>query len=159
MSLEVFVYTMNRGVHNGAWSRYNFPWVCEHFAHLDNTLYIRHGNIVSYVQEGAVTDNGANFNGVIQWPWLDFGKPGVNKMFHGFDIVGDGSVSIQIGYDQTNFGSFTASYAIPPDSVPGEVIPYELNVPTFSIKLIYDGGQNWRWDAFTMYMEDMRLEA
>lgn len=152
----VFVYTMNRGLHNGAWSRYVFPWNCEHFTHLENLLYIRHGDIVSYVQEGHVTDNGTAFDGVIQWPWLDFGAPGVLKKLLGFDIIGEGTASLEIGYDQSNGGNFTASFAIPPDSVPGEVIPFHDLLPSMSIKITYDGGQVWRWDQFTLYLSDER---
>ena len=62
----VFIYTMNRGVQGGAWSRYVFPWTIEHFAQLETTLYMRHENDVSFVIEGALDDDGVNFDGVIQ---------------------------------------------------------------------------------------------
>ncbi len=152
----VFIYTMNRGVNNGAWSRYVFPWTIEHFTHLENLLYMRHGDIVSFAIEGAVDDDGVNFEGVIQWPWLDFGQPGVNKMLIGFDIVGEGTSSIEIGYDQTALGTFTTKYAIPVDTYPGQIIALPVNAPSMSIRLTYDGGQAWQWNAFNLYLEDMR---
>lgn len=155
-SLDVFVYTMNRGVRSGAWSRYRFPWNCEHFAHLKNFLYIRHGDSVSVVQEGALDDNGVDFDGVIQWPWLDFGLPGVNKSMIGFDIVGLGTSNIEIGYDQTVTGTFTPSYAISPDTLPGQIIPFPIQAPSMSVRLTYDGGQAWQWNALQLYLQDMR---
>jgi len=133
----VFIYTMNQGLQGGAWSRYVFPWTCEHFAHLGPTLYIRHGDDVSLVIEEATNDDGAAFNGVIQWPWLDFGQPGVNKMMHGFDIVGTGLSNIEVGYDQTNLTTFTTAYAIPADTYPGLMIPLPVNAPSLCVKLTY----------------------
>lgn len=155
----VFVYTMNRGVQGGAWSRYVFPWTCEHFAHLENTLYVRHGDDVSFVIEGATDDDGTGFTGVIQWPWLDFGQPGVNKHMIGFDIVGDGTSSIEIGYDQTNLGTFTTSYPIPVDTYPGQIIPLPLQAPSMSVKLTYDTDQAWQWNALNLYLQDQRVTA
>jgi hypothetical protein len=96
---------------------------------------------------------------VIQWPWLDFGQPGVNKMLIGFDIVGEGTSAIEIGYDQTAFGSFTASYAIPPDTYPGQVINLPLNAPSMSVRLTYDGGQAWQWNSLNLYLQDQRATA
>lgn len=155
----VFVYTMNRGIRNGAWSRYVFPWTCEHFAHLENNLYIRHGAIVSYVDLDGNTDDGVGFEGVIQWPWLSFGRPGVDKMFVGFDLVGDGTASVEVGYDQTAGGNFTAKYALPADTVPGQVIPFPVQAPSFSLRLTYDKSQDWQWNALQVYLNDQRTTA
>ena len=152
----VFVYTMNRGVQGGAWGRYVFPFTIEHFTHLENTLYMRHGDIVSYVVETAIDDDGVGYEGMIQWPWLDFEQPGVNKMLQSFDIVGKGTSSIEIGYDQSNFGSFTTPYAIPVDSYPGQVIPFNLLGPSFSVRLTYDASQAWQWNALNLHLSEMR---
>ena len=156
----VFIYTMNRGVQSGAWSRYVFPFTIEHFAHLENTLYLRHVDDVSFVIEGATDDDGVGYQGVIQWPWLDFGQPGVNKMLIGFDIVGNGTSSIEIGYDQTNFGTFTAPYPIPVDSYPGgQMIPFPVNAPSLCVRLTYDGLQAWQWNALNLYLQDQRVTS
>ena len=153
---QVFIYTMNRGSNQGAWSRYIFPWNIEHFAHLQNTLYMRHGDVVSYAIHNSLFDDGAPFDGVIQWPWLDFGQPGANKMMLGFDIVGEGTSSIEIGYDQTNLGSFTTSYPVPVDTYPGQMIPLFIMAPSLSVRLTYDGGQDWQWNSMNLYLQDMR---
>lgn len=155
----VFIYTMNRGVQQGAWSRYVFPWTIEHFAHLESDLYLRHGDVVSVVLEDGTDDDGVGFQGVIQWPWLDFGQPGVNKHLIGFDIVGEGTSSIEVGYDQTQGGVFTEAYAIPADTYPSQLIPLPLQAPTMSIKLTYDGSQAWQWNALNLYLQDQRVTA
>jgi len=138
---QVFIYTMNRGVQGGAWSRYIFPWTIEHFAHLENTLYMRHGDIVSYAIEDVHNDDGQPYEGVIQWPWLDFGAPGTNKLLDAFDIVGYGPLGckIQIGYDQGDLNAFTVEYDIPSDSLNAQIIPLPLTAPTMSVKLTFPG--------------------
>lgn len=155
----VFIYTMNRGVQGGAWSRYVFPWTIEHFAHFENSLYMRHGDDVSFAIEGGTDDDGTGFEGVIQWPWLDFGQPGVNKMLTGFDIVGEGTSSIEIGYDQTALGTFTTKYPIPVDTYPGQIIPMPVNAPSMCVRLTYDVDQAWQWNALNLYLQDMRVTS
>ena len=156
---QVFIYTMNRGVNQGAWSRYIFPWNIEHFSHLENTLYMRHGDVVSYAIPAGLDDDGAPFDGTIQWPWLDFGVPGLNKMLVGFDIVGEGTCSIEIGYDQNVAGRFTTSYPVPIDTYPGQVINLPVNAVSMSVRLTYDGGQDWQWNSLNLYLRDMRVTA
>lgn len=155
---QVFIYTMNQGgTQGGSWSRYIFPFTIEHYAHLANDLYLRAEDTVHRVIEGGLNDNGVNFEGVIQWPWLDFGAPGVNKMMEGFDIVGEGTSSIEVGYDQTALGTFTTKYPIPVDTYPGQLIPMAVNAPTMSVRLTYDGGQAWQWNALSLYLLDQRV--
>lgn len=157
---QVFIYTMNKGhSQGGAWSRYIFPFNIEHYAHLSNDLYLRAGDTVHRVIEGGLNDNGVNFEGVIQWPWLDFGMPGVNKLMVGFDIVGEGTSSIEIGYNQSAGGTFTTKTAIPVDTYPGQIIPISVHTPSMAIRLTYDGGQAWQWNAFNLYLQDQRPTA
>ncbi len=158
MSNQVFIFTMNQGRGTrGRWSRYVFPFTVEVFAHLKGDLYLRHGDTVSKVVEGELYDDGFEFEGVVQWPWLDFRSPGRDKLMMGFDIVGEGTSSIEVGYDQTGLGVFTESFAIPADTLPGQIIPLPVTAPSFSIKLTYDGGQAWEWNAFQLYLQEFRI--
>ena len=150
----VFIYTMNRGVQGGAWGRYVFPWTIEHFTHLENTLYMRHGDDVSFAVEGGLDDDGNNFPGVIQWPWLDFGQPGVDKHLEGFDIISKGTSSIQFGTKQTDLNAFTPLFAVPVDTVEGEIIPTPIDFPSLSVKLTYDGGFAWQWNALSLWLQE-----
>jgi hypothetical protein len=152
----VYVFTRNAG--KGKWSRYVYPFSVDAFAQLGNDCYIRHGDIVSKVDENAVTDevNGVatNFEGIVQWGWLDLGNPGQTKMLEAFDIVASGNPSVSFGYDQTNMARFTDAYAVGPDSVPGTPIPMPLAAPSLSTKVTFPGGEKWSLQSVTLYVDD-----
>lgn len=169
---HVFVYTMTRIGQVGAWSRYEFPFVVEDWAIAGDALYLRSGDLVHRVDDQVlgdeilVNDGGelpvprvVPFPGLIRWPWLDFGQPGVTKLLYGFDVVGNGAVSVSFGIDQTNGGLFTPGYLVPPDTVPGMVIPMPLAAPSLAVELRYDGSERWQWNALQLYLQDSRPMA
>ena len=158
---HVFVYTMTRVGQVGAWSRYVFPFVIDDWAIRGDDLFLRSGNFIHRMDDTVVGDEVypgqiEPFPGMIQWPWLDFGMPGVTKSLYGFDVVGIGEVAVQFGYDQTNGGTFTDPYTVPPDTVPGMVIPMPLSAPSLAVRLTYDGSEAWQWNAFSLYLQDLR---
>lgn len=158
---HVFVYTMSRVGQVGAWSRYVFPFVISDWAIRGDDLFLRSGNFIHRIDDEVVGDEVSPgdirlFEGMIQWPWLDFGQPGLTKSLYGFDMVGIGDVSVEFGYDQSNGGAFTPPYLVPADTVPGMVIPMPLSAPSFSVRLTYDGSQQWQWNAFSLYLQDLR---
>ena len=172
MITSAFVYSMTRMGQVGAWSRYEFPFVVDDWAIAGDTLYLRSGDFIHRVDDSVVgdeigtevnVDGGEKwrfeivpFKGVIQWPWLEFGQPGVTKMLYGFDIVGQGDVSVSFGIDQSNGGLFTPDYRVPADTVPGLVIPMPLAAPSLSLRLTYDGSEPWQWTALGLYLQDLR---
>lgn len=154
---EVFVYTMNRVGQVGAWSRYLFPFEISAFAQLGDKMLVRAGESIIELDDELLVDfEGDEDEGAItatlQWPWLDFGRPGGTKMLHGFDIVGIGAPEIEVGYDQTNLGTFTEPYELPADSLPGQMIAFALSAPSMSIRLTYTGA--WEFNALNLYMND-----
>jgi len=161
MSTQFFVYSISSIGQVGAWSRYVFPYTVDDWCLGGDGLYLRSGDFIHVLQEdllGDETDPGTiePATGLIQWPWLDFGQPGVTKSLYGFDVVGTGDVAVSFGYDQSNGGYFTDPYAIPADTVPGMVIPMPLSAPSLSVRLTYDGTQAWQWNAFSLYLQDLR---
>ncbi len=155
MSTTTFIYTIHGA--KGAWSRYVFPFAIEAFAQLGDALYIRAGDAIYRVDESAVDDDGTDFSGLVQWPWLDFGQPGVTKMLEGFDYVGEGQApSVRFGYDQRNVAALTPAYGISADTVPGTMIPYGFTAPTFSFRLEFAGGASWRVLGASLYVHDDR---
>jgi len=155
----VFVYTMTQTGKVGAWSRYQFPISVDAFAQLGNDLYIRNGDVVSIVNEDAVADDvdgsPVEFGGTVQWPWLDFGQPGVTKMLEGFDIVSTGAPSVSIGYDERNLSAFTDPYAVDADTLVGGIIPLPVMGPTFSIKVDFAPGEKWQLQSVNLSLFDM----
>ena len=121
MNTAVFVYSMTQIGQVGAWSRYEFPFAIDDWAIAGDALYLRSGDYIHAVDDAVTGDevspgNVQPFPGMIQWPWLEFGQPGVTKMLYGFDIVGQGAVSVSFGIDQTNGSLFTPGYTVPADS-------------------------------------------
>jgi hypothetical protein len=109
------------------------------------------------------------FNGVIQWPYLDLNSLAANKMMMGFDLVGDGDVQVQFGYNQQDPSSFndnanfTSSTSVSPvyelaiaGTVPGTPVPMPINAPAVTVILTFPGDQAWTWEAFNIYVVDQK---
>lgn len=173
---QAFVFTMN-GQGLRTWSRYVFPDVITDWTLNGGILYLRTaGNLVWQWDEGTLVDDfgGANvaFNGVIQWPYVDLGPLGINKSLEGVDIVGDGEVIIQIGFnenDKTSFSdnpnfatstSVTAPYTVSTaDTVPGTPIPIPVTAPSYTVIFTFPGNQAWSWQAASMYFINTNQSA
>ena len=170
---QAFVLTIN-GPGTKSWSRYVFPDVITDWTLSAGTLYLRSaGNLVWQLDANTLVDDfgGANvlFKGVIQWPYLDLGPLGTNKMLVGVDLVGDGDVSVQVAFDQADRTSFsdnagfaTSTSVTTPydvaiaDTVPGEPLPFPINAPSYSLILTFSGNQAWSWEAANLYLADQR---
>ena len=166
MSTTVFVYTMNRTGEVGAWSRYVWPFHVDNFCQHEGELFIRAGNDVLVVDEDAVFDFAGDerqipFDGIIQWPYLDFGQPGVKKAFAGVDVstINAVNVDIEVGYNQNDPSAFTAPYSIPGDTVPGMIVPIPLVAESFSLRLTLSSFDRWKLQAVTVYFNDQRVGA
>lgn len=167
----VYVYTATRIGQPGAWSRSIYPWPWEYTALKGSRQYIRSGDDVYYIDETKLDDDRMTSPptpvletvpviAVIQWPWLDFGAPGQTKMLVGFDVVGNGVVDVQFGFDQRDQNAFTPAYRIPADTVPGGIIPMPLAAPTLSMRLTFDSSLgSWEWMASNLYFQDFRSTA
>lgn len=161
MQSQFFIYSISSVGQVGAWSRYVLPFATDEWCFAGESLYVRSGDYIHVLDDEVLGDEVLPsdirpFDGMIQWAWLDFGQPGVTKSLYGFDVVGLGNVSVSFGYDQSNGGYFTDPYTVPADTVPGMVIPMPLSAPSLSVRLTYDGTQAWQWNAFTLYLQDLR---
>jgi len=155
-----YVYTQSRIGGIGAWSIYEFPDPIEYTAQRDGKLYVRSGDSIYLIDESTGQDDGAAVPGLIQWPWLDFGQPGVQKTMVGLDFVGTGSPQVSIGYDETSLSAFTTPYAIDADTQPGQIIPIPVGGPSFSLRVDYAGASGrWELQAATLYLQDQRTTA
>jgi len=168
---QAFVLTIN-GAGTRTWSRYVFPDTITDWTLNNGILYMRTaGNLVWQFDQNTLVDDfgGANvgFNGVIQWPYLDLGTLGLNKMLIGLDLVGTGSVTIQVGFNQadpTTFSDnagFSTSMNVTPvytvsaaDLVPEEPLPIPINAPSYTVILTFGPNQAWSWQAANLYLQD-----
>lgn len=157
---EVFVYTLNQVGKIGAWSRYVFPFAIDAYAQRGNSMFVRNGDTVFEITHdaGTVDFEGSPeeqpFEAVLHWPFLDFGSPGTETQLNGFDVVGFGQASISVGWEQkqiTNPAFYTEPFLMPEDSLTGDMIPLPVVAPTMSLKLVYQGGQDWQFNALNIY--------
>ena len=94
------------------------------------------------------------FEGVIQWPWLDLSNFGYNKMLDGFDIVGTGTVTVNLLWDETNLNAMTPDYVIEgADTLPGQPVAMPINAPSMSLKLTFAANQVWSWQSANLYAQ------
>jgi hypothetical protein len=177
---QAFVLTMN-GSGQKSWSRYVFPATITDWTLNAGVLYMRTAtNLVwSFTDQVVGCDDAPGsagavnipFNGIMQWPYLNAGVLGLNKMMVGIDIVGDGNVFIQVAYNQGDKSSFndsplftsstsvTAPYLVTiADTVPEEPLPFPCNAPSYSVILTFAGSSTtanaWTWEALNLYLAD-----
>jgi hypothetical protein len=98
---------------------------------------------------------GTPFEGYMAWPYLDFGRVGLDKMMEGFDIVADGTFSVSIGYSQKDTSLATTGYSITGDTLPGGMVPMPLVAPSFQFRLTFDADQSWEWFASNLYCTNL----
>ncbi len=163
MSTTIYVYSI-RG-RKGAWSRYILPLDVEAIAQLGNDLHIRYTNgVVVKIDQASVLDatgqaTTAPIVGTLQWPWLDFGQPGVSKMLYGVDLVGDAASppNLSIGWNQsTPTSNYTAAFTIPADTLLGTPVPIPISAASFSLLLTFPA-LPWRVNAASLLLNDHRL--
>jgi hypothetical protein len=179
---QAFVLTIN-GTNQKTWSRYTFPDSITDWCLLGEVLYLRTaGNLVWQFDYNTLQDDvggtPVSFTSVIQWPYLDVGVLGINKMLVGFDLVGSGAVTVQIGWNQQdnttfsdNAGFSTSANVGAPflisiiDTVPGEPVPYPVTAPSYTLILSFNSNQpglgasnsqSWEWEAANLYVADSR---
>lgn len=157
---KVYVYSQSRIGGIGAWSIYEFPDAIEYVTQLDGKLYVRSGAEIYLIDETTGQDDGAPVPGTVQWPWLDFGRPGVQKMMVGLDLVASGDPQVSIGYDERNPAAFTTPFTIPSNTQVGGIIPIPVTGPSLSVKYDFTGASGrWELQATTLYLADQRLTA
>lgn len=104
---------------------------------------------------------GIDFSGIIQWPYLDMGAIGVEKGLIGLDLVSTApeGVSVSVGYNQNDRTQRTADYAVDPDTLTGQLVPFPVSGPSFDLRLTFAPNQIWEWNAANLYVQDWRRGA
>lgn len=153
---EIFVYSQSRLGKIGAWSRYLLPYPVDARMQMDGALYVRSGDDVYVLDANATDDAGIPFDGTIWYPYLDCGPGGMLKQLLGFDVVGYGTPTVSIGFDQTNAAAYTTPLPVPADTAMGGMVPMALCAPSYAVKITYSGGQAWQLNAVNLYLQDMR---
>jgi Concanavalin A-like lectin/glucanases superfamily len=179
---QAFVLTINGLNGTKTWARYVFPDTITDWTLNAGILYLRtKGNLVWQLDAGTIGIDDSNsviasatnttWSGLMQWPYLDMGTLGRNKMMVGIDLVGEGECFIQVAYNQNDKTTFndnpsfasslnvTAPYLVTADdTVPGTPLPIPINAPSYSVILTFPGNattpNQWSWEASNLYITD-----
>ncbi len=170
--LQAFVLTINgTGQNDRSWSRYTFPSAIDDWTILGTDLYLRSGDLIWKVDDDLTVDDyrietsggemSTDFQSAIQWPHLDFGRPGVDKELVEFDLSFTGTVNVTFGWDQTDqdyssSGAWTTLHELTADTMPGGRVPFSMTAPSFAMRLVPDANQAWEFHSANLYIEDRR---
>jgi WD40 repeat protein len=145
----------------GKWCRYEFPFRIDAWTLLGDDLVLRADDSFVTVDDTLFTDAVWNtvesiwttegYDGVVWWPWLDFGTPGADKEMVGIDMIASGLPTVDVGYDQKNKDRFGEAVPVPDDTLYDGPVPYEITAPTLSIRITFSGGTAWKLNAVNVY--------
>lgn len=148
---QLFVYSISRTARIAAWSRYVIPGNVDSFAELGQELYIRSGDTVYKLDPSAGTDDGSEFEVLIELPYMDFKSPGQLKQIYGVDLVMEGQCEFSIGFDVRKPSWYTTPVKIKGNSRPGGMIPVEASGTEFSLRFRNYDDKPFRLDSVTVY--------
>jgi hypothetical protein len=154
-----FVLTLSPSAGVVAWSRYTFPWAVRDAIVHEGELVIRAGNDLYQLDHAATMDDAGadqprvSIGVLIQWPWLDFGSPGTDKTFTGFDVLTTAPCRVSFGYDENYIDRFTRSVDAPAGSRVGGFLPLHCNAPSLSARVSHSGAEPFELQALTIYIQ------
>jgi len=132
---QIFVYTFSRTSKVAAWTRYTLPVTVDYAANLGGTLYLRSGDEVYKLDPDATDDDGTPYQVTVKMAFQSAQAPGVNKTFHGFDAVVEGSVDISHRFDPNNTTVESDAITVTGDSRIGQLFP--CGITTTSIAPVF----------------------
>lgn len=150
---RLFVYSLSRTAKIAAWSQYFLPNAVDAFAELGQELYIRSGDAVYKLDPLASTDDGTQFEVLIDMPYMDFKSPGADKRITGVDVVIEGRCEFSIGFDVRDKDAFTSPVRVKGNTRPGGIIPVECVGTEFSLRFRNYDNKPFRLDAVTVYFD------
>lgn len=150
---QLFVYSISRTAKIAAWSRYFLPSSVDAFAELGQELYIRSGDDVFKLDPNAYTDDGLQFEVLLDLPYMDFKSPGQLKHIYGADVVVDGKCDFSIGFDVRDQDAYTTPVKVKGNTRPGGMIPVECAGTEFSLRFRNYDSAAFRLDSVTLYYD------
>jgi hypothetical protein len=153
---RLFVYSISRTAKIAAWSQYFLPTSVDAFAELGQELYIRSGDVVYKLDPTASTDDGTQFEVLIDLPYMDFKKPGAEKQITGVDVVIEGRCEFSIGFDVRDPDAFTPPVRVRGNTRPGGTIPVECVGTEFALRFRNYDNKPFRLDAVTVYYDVLK---
>ncbi len=150
---QLFVYSISRTAKIAAWSRYFLPSSVDAFAELGQELYIRSGDDVFKLDPNAYTDDGLQFEVLLDLPYMDFKSPGQLKHIYGADVVVDGKCDVSIGFDVRDPDAYTTPVNVKGNTRPAGMIPVECAGTEFALRFRNYDSASFRLDSVTLYYD------
>lgn len=150
---QLFVYSISRTAKIAAWSRYFLPSSVDAFAEMGQELYIRSGDDVFKLDPNTYTDDGLQFEVLLDLPYMDFKSPGQLKHIYGADVVVDGKCDFSIGFDVRDQDAYTTPVKVKGNTRPGGMIPVECAGTEFSLRFRNYDSAAFRLDSVTLYYD------
>ncbi len=152
---RLFVYTISRTAKIAAWSEYFLAQPVDAFAELGRVLYIRSGDSVYKIDPDAATDDGTQFEVLLDLPYMDFKLPGNLKQVYGLDVVVEGRCQVSMGFDVRDPDAFTAPVRVKGNTRPGGMIPLDCAGTELSLRFRNYDDKPFRLDSVTVYYNDL----
>lgn len=150
---QLFVYSISKTSKIAAWSRYFIGGEIDSFAELGQELYIRVGDSVYKLSEDVYTDDGTQYEVLIQLPYMDFKAPGQLKRIYGADLIVDGKCDFSICFDVRSSDCYTTPVQLKGNTAPGGMIPIECVGTEFSLRFRNYDNKPFRLDSVTIYYD------
>lgn len=150
---QLFVYSISRTAKIAAWSRYFLPNAVDAFAELGQELYIRSGDDVFKLDPNTYTDDGLQFEVLLDLPYMDFKSPGQLKHIYGADVVVDGKCDFSIGFDVRDPDAYTTPVKVKGNTRPAGMIPVECAGTEFALRFRNYDSAPFRLDSVTLYFD------
>jgi hypothetical protein len=153
----VFMFKLSKAAQISAWSEYSYPFNIDAMTELDGDLYLRSGDTVYRVDEDVHTDDGTPIDSVIQLPYTDTKKPGVNKQYTGMDAVVSGTVQISFQYDPNDPTLETEAQEMTGDTRVGGLTPIEVGTTNISPLVHHTADEDFELAALQLYYETLGI--
>lgn len=150
-----WVYSFSKSAKIAAWSKYTFPFAPDDVTQLNNTLYLRFGNLVYKLDKSVFTDNGQAIAVEIEMPYVDAKKSGILKMFTGFDAVVTGTGMLSVRFDPRNEALITSEVEISDDTRPGEMTPIEITAEAIAPRITHAADEAFQLDLLQFYFFEL----
>lgn len=152
---RLFVYSISRTAKIAAWSEYFLSVPVDAFAELGQTLYIRSGDAVYKLDDSVSTDDGSQYEVLIELPYMDFKLPGNLKQIVGADVVITGRAEFSVGWDSRDPDAFTNAVRVKGNTRPAGTIPVECSGTEFALRFRNYDNQPFQLDSVTIYFNDL----
>ena len=155
MGNHLFVYSFSRTAKIAAWSEYFLSFPIEAVAENNQRLYVRSGDSVYQLDDEVHTDDGQQYEMLVELPYMDFKKPGILKHLRGMDVVFDGEAYVSIGFNANDPDAWTPELLVSGNTRPRGLIPVECLGTEFSIRVRCYNDKPFQLNGITLYYENL----